>query len=291
MKTKILITGLSSTLMQVFAEKISNEQYEVIGLSRQPFASDGPFKWIKGGLKELASMKELLSEIEIIVHAAAITHTFYEEDYLELNLAQTIEMVTAANECGVKRMIYVSSRAATLNAGGYGKSKFLAEEYIKEHCKDWLIFKPSEIFGGAKNEGIETLISDVLKKPYAFYPANGEKMYPVDLKDTAAIMHYYSFVQDTSNQSIIINGKESFGYKELIKLIAQKANRTTIAIPIPRFVMYSVKYLLQITGLKIGIVPDQVDRFYAVKNHQELNYPFKSIGQYIDEKIEDSLKR
>ncbi|MFT6879237.1 MAG: hypothetical protein ACJARG_000161, partial [Arcticibacterium sp.] len=35
-------------------------------------------------------------------------------------------------------MIYVSSRTASMESRGYGKSNIMTEDFIKTHCKDRL---------------------------------------------------------------------------------------------------------------------------------------------------------
>ncbi len=282
----MLITGLSSTLMMSFAQHFDTSSYEIIGLSRQS-GLDTRFTWINGSLKDLAKMSDVLSKVDILVHGAAITHAFSEKEYLDVNYHQSIELVKNATAAGVKKVIYISSRTAGMESGGYGKSKKMAEDFIQEQCKDWLIFRPAEVFGGAKNEGIEKLIEDALKKKVIFYPAGGEQMFPIDLEDTAKIMHDES---SKSKDLIILGGHEGFDYPELIKKLATMADKFTLAIPIPKLCMFALAKFVKLFNLRIGMVPDQVDRFYAKKDSQKLPYELKPFAEYLQEKVNSFLR-
>ncbi|AWV97860.1 NAD-dependent epimerase/dehydratase family protein [Arcticibacterium luteifluviistationis] len=290
MKTKVLITGLSSTLMSAFAHQIDRDKYEVIGLSRKKEGLDKAFSWINGDLNDLANMPKLLSEINILVHAAALTHVWDEKEYYRVNLVETEKLINAAVSAGVKKVVYVSSRTAGLNSGGYGKSKLLAEDLVKKSCKEWLIFRPSEVFGGSKNEGIEKLIFDAINKKVIFFPAGGEKMYPVDLEDVSSVMYLQAFVENKTNEIVTINGAEGYTYSDLIRKVAKKTGTKKILLPIPKMVMFMIRDVVKALGLKIGMVPDQVDRFYSKKETQEIAYSFKPFGLYIDELINGNLK-
>lgn len=290
MKSKVLVTGLSSSLMSGFAHHIDKGKYEIIGLSRKSEGLDKAFSWVKGDLNDLANMPEVLSEIDMLVHAAALTHVFDESEYYRVNLEETECLFKAAMAAGVKKVVYVSSRTAGLKSGGYGKSKLLAEESLKKTCKEWLIFRPSEVFGGSKNEGIEKLIFDAINKKVIFFPAGGEKMYPVDLEDVSKVMYLQTFEENKTNEIVTINGVEGFTYSQLIKQIAEKTGSKKILIPIPKVFMFMISRLVKILGLRIGMVPDQVDRFYSKKETQEIAYNFKPFGLYLDELINDNLK-
>ncbi|MFT5885207.1 MAG: nucleoside-diphosphate-sugar epimerase [Arcticibacterium sp.] len=271
--------------MMSFAEHFDAAYYEVVGLSRQQDL-DSRFRWISGSIIDLARMNDVLAEIDILVHGAAITHAFSEKEYLDVNYNQSIELIKNAVAAGVKKVIYVSSRTAGMESGGYGKSKIMAENFIKTHCKDWLIFRPAEVFGGSKNEGIEKLIDDALKKMFIFYPSGGEQMFPIDLADTAKIMYEES---SKSQELIIIGGHEGYNYPDLIKKIAAMADKFTFAIPIPKLCMFALAKLVKVFSLKIGMVPDQVDRFYAKKTSQKLPYHLKPFGAYLEEKVNSFL--
>jgi nucleoside-diphosphate-sugar epimerase len=241
-------------------------EFEITGLTRQNLFTDTEtIKWLQGDLRSLTS--EHLRGFDLLIHAAAITHTRYYRDYYQTNFLDSQRLFDLAVEAGVPRITYVSSRAAVPGAGGYGETKLLAEKYLKTLPVQWVIYKPAEIFGGLKNEGIENLITDVLTKDRVIYPAGNEKMYPLSLRDTAHIIRKELFDSYVSGKVQILNGPEGFTYKEAVILVNKISQRNTKTIAIPQILMVLIKYILRILPLNMGIVPDQIDRFYAGKPH------------------------
>ncbi len=146
---------------------------------------------------------------------------------------------------------------------------------------EWVIYKPAEIFGGLKNEGIETLISDVLTKKRVIFPAGNEKMYPISLEDTARVIREELFMPEAAGKTQILNGPEGFTYQEAIHLVMNLTHREVRGIGIPRFLMLLIKYMLRLLPLHVGIVPDQIDRFYASKPHVFRSDIQDRLGDYI----------
>jgi nucleoside-diphosphate-sugar epimerase len=288
-KKKVFITGLSSSLLQKVAGFLPSDEYRIIGLTRK---DDPPelenVVWVKGELENPDSYEGFLHGVRYIIHGAALTHSFTEEAYFELNLEATKRLVNAAISHEVSHFVFISSRAAVPNSGGYGESKLAAEKYIQEHMPSWLFFKPGEIFGGIKSEGIESLINDAIHKKFVVYPGGESKMYPVSLVDTAKIIFTKCFENPAWGQVITVNGEEGFTYPELIRRIGKYLNKKHLLFPIPKPIMYLIKFLGRVSGLKFGIVPDQIDRFYAPKPVGDLDYPFTRIDDYILQKIKET---
>lgn len=290
-RLKVFITGLSSSLLQKVADFIPEDQYEIIGLSRKnPPPHLRNVTWIKGEIEDPASYSKALEGVNCIIHGAALTHTPQEKDYFKVNFEGTKQLVQEALKCGVVNFVLISSRAAVQGSGGYGESKLAAENYLQEYFENWMIFKPGEIFGGAKSEGIESLIDDAIQKKFLVYPGGESQMYPVSMDDTARVIYEWTFEKKSLREVVTVNGSEGFTYAELIMKIADYTGRKPFLLPIPKVVMTLIKTVLKLTGLRLSIVPDQVDRFYAPKPVQHLDYPFEKIDAYILRKIKAATK-
>ncbi|KPM47271.1 NAD-dependent epimerase/dehydratase family protein [Jiulongibacter sediminis] len=290
-KLKVFITGLSSSLLQKVADFLSEDQYEIIGLTRKDLPPQVKnVKWVKGQLENPASYSQSLAGVSFVIHGAALTHTTKEEDYYKVNFEGTKLLVNEALKYGVKQFVLISSRAAVEGSGGYGESKLAAEKYVQKSFKNWIVFKPGEIFGGIKSEGIESLIDDAIQKKFVVYPGGKSQMYPVSLNDTARVIYEWTFEKRCFGEIITVNGPDGFTYQELIRKIASYTGQKPILLPIPKVTMYLIKAALKLLGLRLGIVPDQVDRFYAPKPVQYLDFPFEKIDAYLLQKIETAVK-
>ena len=269
MKTKIFITGISSEMVLTFIKYIDLSKYEIYGLSRAPEAIKTNLKinLIKGDILDLSSFQTYIKECSIIIHAAAITHSFNQKKYFDFNLEATKNIVKLAIKNKVEKFIFISSNTAGERSGAYGKTKFLAEKYIKNNFPNWLILRPSEVYGVRKSEGIDIFISDNLKNPIAFYPAGvPSKLYPIHIDDVGSILYNIIFREKLIREKITICGPKGYSFPELLKLIEVHRKKFITTIPIAKKIMFLIEKICEAFPFYIGIIPDQISRLYSEKN-------------------------
>lgn len=284
-KTKVFITGINSDLIKDFLRKVDFNTYEIWGLSRKKIEIEG-CTILTGDLREVSSWITQLRNFDVLIHAAAITHTTNEDDYYAINYKATQQLIDLSLQNGIKKFVFISSRAAHPQAGGYGNAKFLAEEYLKKTHSNYLIFRPAEIFGGFKGEGINPFIEDAIHKTFHPCPVGLEhKLRPIFLDDVVTLLYKMGLEEPSlQNTSITLNGPDAYSLKELILLVGRVWKKRIVILPIPRFVLEMVKVILKITKISISIKPDQIDRLYCPKEFQAINYPFKRLETYLQER-------
>lgn len=273
MKKKIFITGISSSIMQKLILLIDFSKYEIIGLSRSltnTFSKN--LHIIQGDISNVNLYTEYLKDCDLIIHAAAITHSFNKKKYYEINYNASKKLIDKAKELNVNSFIYISSNTANSENGAYSDSKFLAEQYLQKTLNNWQIFRISEIFGGNNKEGIEKLIRTTLTKNYILCPKNiPSKFSPIYVEDAVKLIHKNIFLNQQRNEIIVINGHEQFTYKEIILLIERLRNKSLKIIEIPKNVLFLIMRISRIIPFNIGIVPDQIKRLYGQKTYGKTN--------------------
>lgn len=283
-RKNILITGASSILMHELIEKINETKFTIWAVTRDRTKISNPkTKLLEGNIRDPAFINSIIldNKIDIVIHAAAITHTSDTQEYFDVNLQSTINLVNASKQNNVQKFIFISTRAATMDSGAYGISKLKAEEFIKTNIDKWLIIRPSEIFGGNKKEGIDKLINDLFHKKIILCPMNlKSKLYPIFNSDAAQVIFNLIFDEHLDNKVLTINGKEGFSYYELIRRISKSLERKVFIIPIPRFIMFTIKRIVEVFRIRTGIVPDQISRLYSCKE-TELAFSTISIEEYV----------
>lgn len=271
MKNNILITGITSEILQKLYLKIDKDDFNIFGVTRDKskLQKQDNITVFEGDLTDKNFITKIFTEnkYDIIIHGAAVTHSFDEKKYFEINLDATKVLADEIKESNAGcKFAFISSRTAGLKSGGYGLSKLRAEEYIQTNLEKCLILRPAEIFGSSKKEGIDKLIKDASTKKILFCPANlKSKLFPIHIDDAVNIMFDYIFNQQANNQILTINGNNGYTFIELAKKIAKKNNNKLFIIPIPKPVMFLIKYLLIIFRNKNLLAPDQVDRLYSEK--------------------------
>jgi nucleoside-diphosphate-sugar epimerase len=288
MKKKIVITGISSSIIQKLAALIDFSKYEVIGISRNPSSTSlDNIKIVKGDLLNIQEFSSHLKGCYLIIHGAAITHSKKEAAYYEVNFEATKKLVALANDCGVERFAFISSNTAGKESGAYGLTKLLAEEYIQKHLETWTILRLSAVYGDSKKEGIEKLINEVLDKSTVLCPTDVPcKLYPIHVSEAIQIMFSRIFDDKYLNKNSVINGSEGFSFFEIIELTKQISNRKVRVIFLGKKVMSLIKIIAKLSPINLGIAPDQIDRLYTQKHIDSNTEAVMKLEDYIKQLVE-----
>jgi nucleoside-diphosphate-sugar epimerase len=285
-KRKIVITGISSPIIQKLTARIDLSKYEVIGISRNPSFVLDNVKIVTADIQENQQYSDQLHNCYMVIHGAAITHSKSEKTYFDINLKATIALVEEAKKHSVTRFIFISSNTAGMESGAYGLTKLLAEQHIQKELKQYSIIRLSEVYGGSKKEGIDKLIDDALHKSVLVCPTGmSSKLSPIHIEDTVGQLHNSIFRNAPVGNVSVINGPETFTYQEIIGLIENVTKRKIKVFYFNKNVMYLIKWMVKISPIKFGIVPDQVDRLYSAKHIEDNTTPMKTLSQYLTTRL------
>lgn len=147
MRETILITG-NKGFIGSYIEKTLSKQYNTVGLSRAN-GSD---------ITDYTSLKHRESNIDIIIHAAALASDDYETSF-QTNVIGTLNLCKYAKENGIKRFMLISSIFALEENdneyfNSYGKTKKTSEEIATAYCKendiDLTILRLAQVYDDAR---------------------------------------------------------------------------------------------------------------------------------------------
>jgi len=284
---KVFVTGGSSDLIRSVIDLLPTKMFEVICLTRQHIEQkDRDISWHVGDLLKPETYGQLIRNCDVVLHAAAITHTINEREYYDVNLEGTKKLLSVLEPNTKTRFIFISSRTASEESGAYGKSKLMAEKVIKESVGNWLILRPSEIFGGSKSEGIDKAIESAMLGGIQLCPAGVQTpMYPIHTQDAARLIYQCGFVEKETNKIVHINGPLPYSFYNLIKSVSRIAGKRVLVIPIPKIMLLLIAQLVKITKIDVGIVPDQVARLYSTKQHEVVESTFITIEEFVKAKL------
>jgi nucleoside-diphosphate-sugar epimerase len=282
-KQRVFITGASSEVMQRFVARIDASLFEVIGLTRHLGDKTGSIAWVEGDIRDTELISKHLQGCQIVIHAAAVTHSRRPKTYFEINVEATERLVEAAKNNQVQKFIYISSRAAVPDSGAYGVSKLLAEQCVMNKMNNWLVFRLSELFGTASTpDFIMKMVSSALEKRIALCPVNmPSKLFPIYVDDASRIMHDLLFNKNIGNEVITINGMVGYSLRELLQCAGEVCHKKILIIPVSKSIMLSCAKLLEWLSIDIGIAPDQIARLYCVKQHQTMDYGLLSLREFL----------
>ena len=264
----VLVTGASSEMGSVLLRQLlNNSELKIRAMVHRSLVNIPGCEIRPGNLKNKDLLVRALSGVDTVVHMAALTKSTRESDYFEVNVSGTKNLIDASVESGVKKIIYISSAAASLNGGGYSRSKLEAEQLIKKSGMRWLILRPSEVYGQRAGDSINRLIRWVQR--YTFVPVVGAgtcKLSPVFIDDVVSAIAASIFNKELENETIVLAGPEELTYEALVDRVAVYFGVKRFKLHLPTGLIRFGITVMQKLGMNI-LVPDQLLRLLCNKSY------------------------
>ena len=239
----VLVTGSAGLLGKELITQLLHEGRQVRAIYNKTlldnFHSDN-LQQFQCDILDVIGLEEAMTGVEQVYHCAAIV-TFnpkHKQQMYKINIEGTANVVNAALDAGIKKMVYVSSVAAlgrirenelineTMNwteetsNSSYGQSKYLAEMQVWRGIGEGLdavIVNPVVILGpGDWNNGS----SQIFKSVYNEFPwsATGTTGF-VDVRDVVKAM--IGLMNSNISAERFIISAENRSYADLFNLIAK----------------------------------------------------------------------
>lgn len=257
----VFVTGGSSPLGQrVLRRLLSRMRILAVVHRREIEISGGEMELLHGGLEEIVRDPAALRKAKVVLHMAATTHSDDPSEYFRVNTELTERLVSF---CSASQLfVYVSTICAHPDGGAYGRSKWLAEEAVRNSGLDYTIIRPSEIYGSSSGEGIDALVSLACKTHIVpdFRWHGPIKYAPISLDEAAQFIADTTIHRRTTNQTYSLCAEQSCTAVEIAAAL-RSALRPVFVVPIPTMMLRAAKAL----RLPVPFKRDQIDRLQLQK--------------------------
>ncbi len=151
----------------------------------------------------------------------------------------THNLIDFAARNNIKRFLQMSALGVVQNANtGYLKTKYLAEEDLRESELDWTIFRPSMIFG-EKDLSINMFASMVKNLPVVPVIGDGKyRVQPIFIGDVCKAFSLALSNQSMKGKTIEVGGPEIFSFDQMLDTIGEVLGKRRVRkIHVPVFAM------------------------------------------------------
>lgn len=263
----LLITGASSTLgKNLTSELLKIGKFSIRLLEHHSPVPNEHCEIFKGDLQNINNLVNACAGIDAVIHLAALTRSSLSKAYFNVNVTGTENLLAACQKNNVRRFIFVSSTAASEKGGEYALSKLRGEEKVKRSSLEWLIIRPSEIYGPNMEEGIGKLIC--WTKKFQFIPIIGDGSYfltPVYLDDIVNGIVEIVKNDSLTKKTLNLCGPEKITMNELVDRLAKTHSVQRKKIFLPVWLVRATIRFLSLVKLDIAF-SDQVPRLLCDKN-------------------------
>ena len=175
---RVLVTGGTGYLGGAVVRALHAAQHEPVIFARRPAAASLPGTAFDGDIRDLAAVRRAIESVDAIIHAAALVSLWRPrpEDFDEVNIGGLANVLDAARERGIPRIVYTSSFLAlppaglerSLDANDYQRTKRIARDHAVNALAagvPLVILYPGVVYGpGAATEGnlVGRLLNDHL---------------------------------------------------------------------------------------------------------------------------------
>lgn len=225
---------------------------------------------VQGDVTDVASLIDAMQGVQQVVHAAALV-SFRGSDRQALkriNADGTGNVVDAALECGVRRLVYVSSTAALGRDGSaavidetrpwrespynshYGYTKYLGERHVARGVQEGLaaaIANPSIILGAGGWQQGPGAFFRILHRGFPFYPAGMNGF--VAAEDVARAVRLLLVGEHTAGERHLVVA-ENLYYRQLMQYICAGYSKSAPSMALsPALALLGGRVLETATGL------------------------------------------
>jgi nucleoside-diphosphate-sugar epimerase len=144
---------------------------------------------VAGDLLDEAALSRAVDGVEAVLHLAARTHARRVHDYTRTNVAGTAKLLRAAQDAGVGRFVFVSTRAIAADGGAYSASKREAERLVLTSPLAWSIVRLPEVYGAGGGEGVDRIIGQARRgAPIPVVGRGADLVCPVHIADASSAL-------------------------------------------------------------------------------------------------------
>ncbi|MGH7726235.1 MAG: complex I NDUFA9 subunit family protein [Candidatus Eiseniibacteriota bacterium] len=186
-----------------------------------------------GDLFEPASLLPAARGMRTVVHLVGILKERGPATFESVHVNGTAALVQAAREGFCERFLYVSAIGARRDAPtAYWRTKFRAEEMVRNSGLEWLILRPSIVF--ARDGEFYSILSRLVAIPLVPVLGPGtSRLAPIPAGDLADIEVAALSRSGAWNAVHAVCGAETYTFNELLRAVARGRRRPAFLVHVP----------------------------------------------------------
>lgn len=248
----ILVTGGTGFIGRALVRHLLEAGYPVrllIRPSKQTpnLPRGAPVEVAISSLQDVRSLKVAMAGVDAIYHLAGDEQRGVRSELMAVDIRGTQAVCQAAAQAGVQRLIYLSHLGADRAAAfPLLKAKGIAEEFIRRSGVPYTILRSGLAFG--KDDHFTTAIVWLARRlPFVFFiPGDGSTLLqPLWVEDLATCLVWTLDHHDMLNQTISIGGPEFLSFKEIVRIVLEKARLRRILMNVALPLVHLATLLLE----------------------------------------------
>ena len=233
-----------------------------------------------GDVETGAGLDTAMAGVEGVVHLVAIPREQGGRTFDEVNVEGARRVVRAAERSGVRRIVHLSALGVVDDPGlGYLRSKWRGEEIVRGSALEWVILRPSLLFG--EGDGFFTLIRTTLtwwSPGVVAIPGDGSARFqPLSVDDLAIGVERSLVDADRAGKVYELGGPGYLTYRQIVDAVMETTGKRRLKLNLPVPIISS---LTVVTDRILPIFPVSHDQIASLRtnNFTELDAFERAFG-------------
>lgn len=283
---KILVTGGSGFVGGRLVSRLQEAGHDVSVLDVKP-STLGEGRGFVGDIRDLEQCRRAMRGVDVVYHLAAL----YRDDvrprelYQQVNVDGTRNIVAAASELGIQRIIFTSSfsvyglddagkseEGALTPVNEYGRTKMEGERILF----DWQrgapgrvvsMIRPSVIFGEGNRGNVWTLVNQIHRGRFVMIGAGANRK---SMAYVGNVVEFLLFLlENDTGPATVFNyaDKPDLEVHRIVDVAAGALGRKVRRVPLPAAAAMGLGYLGDFIGAVTGRIPtlnsERIRKFLA----------------------------
>jgi len=289
---KIFLTGGSGFIGRHVQKTLLQKGHEIRLLThrREVGAEDG-VELVEGDVTRPETFAGNVAGCDATINLVGIIREFPGRGicFERLHVDATRHIIDAARGAGVSRHIQMSALGSMPGAlSGYHRSKYRAEEVVRESGLPWTIFRPSIVFG-PEDDFVNKLAGYIRSFPAMPVIGDGKyRLQPIAVDDVARCFALALEMPETAGRTFELCGPDRLSYNDMLDTIGRALGRPRVTkIHNPLGLMKAVVPLLQ----GFSFFPITMDQILMLTEENICDGNWRETFRFEPERFEEGIAR
>ena len=293
---KIFITGATGYIGHRLVERLLQQGHQINALVRRIPAGDifshPDLTYVEGNLLDKASLERGMKDCNQVYHLAAYARPWAKNPgtYFEINVQGTLNVLEAARQVGIEKLVYSSSCAVLGRSNGspltedhvrdihffteYESSKHIAETYVRSYSGkglDTVIVSPSKVYGPGlwkESNAVSHLMQLYIEGDWHVIPGDGKSLGCFCYIEDVVNGHLLAMAHGRTGEKYILGG-ENLALNEFFYIVKTLSGKNHFLVHIPIWLMMLFGWKEEIGASLFGRDP-LIPRKWIIKYNHDL---------------------
>lgn len=264
----VLVVGAGGFVGRHLLERLASRGHRVRAVDREGepagFAPMREVTWLAADITREAQVAGLARECDAVVHLAGIRRETPERTFEDVHVRGTRHLLDEARRAGTERFIFVSALGATASTEPYGRSKYRAEQEVRDAGVEGVVLRPAVIVGPGDH-----FTSAVVRwvERFRVFPVPrcwDGVVRPTAIEDVADALCQCVERGDVADRTFTLAGPERLRLSEAARTVAAVAGHPHAVVRVPDPVAGPVAAVTRWLADRAQLPPDEWDVFRRI---------------------------